>query len=294
MTNEPPNREDRPSENVSHHLIPPAIPEEDARIIDLDQIRITALTGVHRASIFMGLGVNAADDPAFISYQLKGPIQISVTPHELSESDLVTAKGHFKNWIIGNGLRELAERFGEFLDQIFDVVIFLEVRTNRVTSDAAAKIRSAFLGDTAISGKLNRLSAIWGEPFPNQQHYSRLTQARNCLVHGLGIVRQRDHNDGDDLLISWRGGDVYLHGEDGTEFRFSEETVGRIAVGNAVFRASDRERRFAVGAEVVLTPHDLQEICAMVQRDTEDILCSLLRHGQLRGAKHLQAELRAK
>ena len=145
------------------------------------------------------------------------------------------------------------------------------------------------MNDTAISGKLHKLSARWEEAFPNQQHYNRLTQARNCLVHGLGLVRQRDQNDGDDLLISWRGGDVYLYGEDGTEFRFSEETVGRIAVGNAVFRASDRERRFAVGTEVVLTPHDLQEICAMVQRDTEDILRSLLRHAQL-----LQAELRLK
>jgi hypothetical protein len=207
---------------------------------------------------------------------------------------MATAKGNFRNWIIGNGLRELAERFGEFLDKIFGVILFLEVRTNGVTSDDADRIRSAFVNDTAISGKLNRLSDRWGEPVPNQRHYSRLTQARNCLVHGLGIVRPRDQNDGDDLLISWRGGDVYLHGEDGVEFRFSEETVGRIAVGNAVFRASDRERRFAVGTEVVLTPHDLQEICAMVQRDTEDILRSLLRHGQLRGAKHLQAELGVK
>jgi hypothetical protein len=68
--------------------------------------------------------------------------------------------------------------------------------------------------------------------------------------------------------------------------------VGRIAVGNPVFRASDREKRFAVGAEVVLIPQELQEICAMVQRDTEDILSLLLRHGQFRGARHLQAELK--
>jgi hypothetical protein len=265
-----------------------------SQIIDLDQIRITALTGVHRASIFMGLGVNAADDPDSKSCQLKGPIQISVLPHELSGPDLVTAKGHFRNWIIGNGLRELAERFGEFLDQIYDAVLYLELNANLNTLEDTKKMRSAFVNDTAISGKLSKLSDRWSERFPNQQHYARLTQARNCLVHGLGVVRARDLNDGTSLLISWRGGDVFLHGEDGDEFKFSEETVGRIAVGNAVFRASDRERRFPVGGEIMLSPQDLQEICAMVQRDTEDILLSLLRHGRRRGVEHLQAKLQAK
>jgi hypothetical protein len=286
------NPKDQPPKTGDHVIAPAVTVEENARIIDLDQIRITALTGIHRASIFMGLGVNAADDPSFVSYQLKGPVHISIIPHELSESDLVAVKKDFRNWIIGNGLRELTERFGAFLDQIFDVILFLDIHAKTITLQEAQKLQCGFVKDTAISGKLKRLSTRWGQLFLNQRHYERLTTARNCLVHGLGIVRPRDRNDGDHLLISWRGGDVYLHDQDGTEFRFSEETVGRIAVGNPVFRASDREKRFAVGAEVVLIPQELQEICAMVQRDTEDILSLLLRHGQFRGARHLQAELK--
>jgi hypothetical protein len=100
------NSTKRTQEDQPPELDPPAIAgEENARIINLDQIRITALTGVNRAIIFMGLGVNAADDPAFVDYQLKGPVQIPVIPHELSESELLAAKKDFRNWIIGNGLR---------------------------------------------------------------------------------------------------------------------------------------------------------------------------------------------
>jgi hypothetical protein len=221
------------------------------------------------------------------NYKLEGPIQISVAP-EISDAQLSVVKRHFKSWIIGNGFRELTERFGEFLDQIFLVSMIIDVSAGLRSLRTAKKLRKNFLDDTAISGKIGKLTEAWGASIPNQYHYDRLTQARNCLVHGLGIVRERDRNDGDDLVISWRGGDVYLQGEDGTEFKFSEETVGRIAIGDAIFRASDRERRFAVGTEVVLTPHDLQEICAMVQRDTEEMLGVLLRYGESRGVKHLQ------
>lgn len=265
---------------------------ENSQILNLDAIKITALTAVHRASLFMGLGVNAADNPDFTNYKLEGPIQISVTP-EVSDAELSVVKGHFKHWIIGNGLRELTERFGEFLDQLFSVSMIIEVHSGLKSPETADKLRTGFLNDTAISSKIGKLTKDWGVSIPNRYHYDRLTQARNCLVHGLGIVRERDRNDGDELVISWRGGDVYLHGEDGTEFKFSEETVGRIAIGDATFRASDRERGFAVGTEVVLTPHDLQEICAMVQRDTEEMLRILLRHGESRGVKHLQDEMRA-
>jgi hypothetical protein len=86
------NPKDQPPKTGDHVIAPAVTVEENARIIDLDQIRITALTGIHRASIFMGLGVNAADDPSFVSYQLKGPVHISIIPHELSESDLVAVK----------------------------------------------------------------------------------------------------------------------------------------------------------------------------------------------------------
>jgi hypothetical protein len=196
------NREVQPLA-LEDNVTPSAITgKENTPIIDLDQIRITALTGVHRASIFMGLGVNAADDPLFVNYQLTSPVQISIIPHKLSESELAAAKKDFKKWIIGNGLRELTERFGAFLDQIFDVVLYVDIHAKCISPDTAKKSLSDFVNDTAISGKLKQLSARWSEPFPNQQHYERLTNARNCLVHGLGIVRQRDRNDGDHLLIS--------------------------------------------------------------------------------------------
>jgi hypothetical protein len=98
MTNKPTGPSRSVARNVSHNVIPPVTPKENAQVIDLDQIRITALTGVHRASIFMGLGVNAADDPAFVSYQLKGPIQLSVTPHELSDGYSEREFQKLDNW----------------------------------------------------------------------------------------------------------------------------------------------------------------------------------------------------
>jgi hypothetical protein len=48
--------------------------------LDLDKLLDIALKGVRRAAVFMGLGVNAAIDPDFRSYQLSALTNIQTDP----------------------------------------------------------------------------------------------------------------------------------------------------------------------------------------------------------------------
>ena len=75
--------------------------------INYDEILDTALKGVRRTVAFLGLGVNAAQDPEFRKYSLTGIAQIQLLPADLGTEAIEDIKTHFLTWVVGCGLREL-------------------------------------------------------------------------------------------------------------------------------------------------------------------------------------------
>jgi hypothetical protein len=82
-----------------------------------------ALAGIRRASIFLGLGSNAAWDPVYKKYLLLDSTKIHFVPQQLSNSDIESSKRDFANWLVGNGLREVNEYFDVFLDKIYEATM---------------------------------------------------------------------------------------------------------------------------------------------------------------------------
>ncbi len=82
-----------------------------------------AWTGIRRASIFLGLGLNAAWDPTYKNYLLPDSTKIHFVPQQLSNSDIESSKRDFANWLIGNGLREVNEYFDVFLDKMHEATM---------------------------------------------------------------------------------------------------------------------------------------------------------------------------
>jgi hypothetical protein len=86
--------------------------------IDLRHLGRLAQTGVRRAELFMGLGLNAANRPDFRDYELnKLPVAVdqasipvrSLAPNANNET-IERYKEQFKTWVVSCGLRELLER----------------------------------------------------------------------------------------------------------------------------------------------------------------------------------------
>jgi len=86
--------------------------------IDFSQMKDIAYRGVRRAAVFVGLGVNVARDDQFKKYQLSEYSALRVMPDDLNDKSIAHIKEEFEKWVILNGVRELVESFGLFLDKV--------------------------------------------------------------------------------------------------------------------------------------------------------------------------------
>jgi hypothetical protein len=88
--------------------------------VDLDRLLETALLGARRASVFMALGTNAAEDPTHTSYRLPTAISMSLLPEDVSTENVAEFKREFRVWIVASALRDLIDHFSVYLDQVFE------------------------------------------------------------------------------------------------------------------------------------------------------------------------------
>ncbi|MDP2744700.1 MAG: hypothetical protein Q8P00_06525 [Dehalococcoidia bacterium] len=86
--------------------------------INLPAIKNIAVKGIRRTAVFMGLGINAANNPDFRQYELAKITSLEFIEPISDEKTLTNFKTEFGRWVIGNGLRELIETFCVFLDEI--------------------------------------------------------------------------------------------------------------------------------------------------------------------------------
>src|SRR5437867_1963433 len=92
--------------------------------VDLRNVLEIALLGVRRAGMFIGLGVNAAENPAIMDYQIHGFKEIHLLPDNLPQPAIEASKRDFRQWIIGNGLTELLHHYSLFLDELYAIGLF--------------------------------------------------------------------------------------------------------------------------------------------------------------------------
>lgn len=66
--------------------------------IDLDKIHEAALVGIHRAYVFLGFELNAANSPQLKSFDLPGGFDIKMFPDDISDEMLAAYKREFSTW----------------------------------------------------------------------------------------------------------------------------------------------------------------------------------------------------
>lgn len=100
--------------------------------INLPAIRNIAVRGVRRTAIFMGLGINAANNPDFKQYELAKLTGFEFIEPISDERTLAGLKTEFGRWIVGNGLRELIETFCIFLDEIHVACLWMSASCHKI------------------------------------------------------------------------------------------------------------------------------------------------------------------
>src|SRR6266849_3302450 len=104
-------------------------PQAREVVIDLDQVWEPALVGILRASLFAGLGANAARDPSLTNFDLPGLMKFS---YSRLVPDLQEIKLEFERWTLANAFREAVESFALALDRSYEGLLLAEwVKTGK-------------------------------------------------------------------------------------------------------------------------------------------------------------------
>ena len=113
--------------------------------IGFGKILAVALKGVRRATVFLGLGLNAALDPEFNKYQLTKIAKIQLLPPDVDAQTITHFKDEFKTWIVGNGLRELIETFSVFLERVHEACLVIHNHLERVSPKDLSEQQASFV-----------------------------------------------------------------------------------------------------------------------------------------------------
>jgi hypothetical protein len=239
--------------------------------LDLDHANNIAHTGVRRAALFMGLGLNAAHRDDFNDYQLnKLPIVPGQTnlpmdflPRDLPNERVEIFKKQFAQWITACGLRELIEHYALFLDKIHTFALVASAIKGKLGDLDPRKAEILFNGRFGVPRKLDTLRSRFGVSVAEADSIKSLYEARNCLTHDLGEVLPKRCTNGGKFYVSWKALEVFVKGDEtGTEQPIVAVIGKATSESSSIFaRVVQRERHLSAHDRLVFSQQDLWEIC---------------------------------
>ena len=217
--------------------------------------------GLARSAAFLGVGLipTAGEPPT--SVRLKGFIPLGLLPDPLPEDFRATLLPNYTAWLTGAVLREIEQHFNVFLDHAAEVVGWTQVAGTLVDSGFKPKVNTT---DTNSGGKLERLEDRLGLDHPFVPYFASLSFARNCLTHGLGIVRERDAGGAEALTLRWPALEMRIVQEEGsvtlTQDMEWAQAVDPSKPARAVVHYVERTIVTPVGQQLIIAPHDVNEM----------------------------------
>ncbi len=237
---------------------------------DLDAICRPAAIGITRAYVFLGLGLNAANDSRLTEYHLPGKAGMRFVPDAQSAEVVSEYKREFAVWILAGAMREAMESFAAFLDRLFEHCLVAESLINR-----RAESRKAALNEferAGLDGKLRRLEQRFGLKTNIADEFQSLWQARNCLTHRRGVVGPEDCKDASQtgkLVVKFGAWDVFAAQPDGSEIILDEDAFSEGGVllrdgGTISMRVTTHQVEFPIGSVIMFRPRELTDVFASI------------------------------
>ncbi|MGB8707303.1 MAG: hypothetical protein WCD72_05055 [Dehalococcoidia bacterium] len=240
--------------------------------IDFEKLQQAAIGKVAQTALYLGLGINAANNPTFKEYQLSGITPLQFLPSAVDENTLADYKSLFSRWIVGCGFRGLIELFSVLVDEIYRVCLIVSssnmgVIVRPIDEKDFKKKEKNFSYNFGLEKKLTHLKNEFDVGIPNPEYFTTINHARNCLTHRLGIVGTEDCGNDDKLVVKWRGFDIYAESSDGTITPLQPMPANGVFLeggGKIKMNWIERIRKFPQGSLVLFSPAELAEICLYV------------------------------
>ena len=249
--------------------------------IDFGKIHDTAIRGINRAAVFLGLGINAADHFDLSEYQMTKDTNFRILPDDVDDEVLESWKKDFRIWIVGCGFREMIDRICVFLDRIHVACRVID----RSNSEKTLKDFD-FLG---LPDKLDFLEKSFGVSCPFNEQLASFYLVRNCFVHRLGRVGEQDIRKADPLTLRFMRFDSVFVTSSGEELEipdlFDPTSPAFVTPegGSIGMKWKDKALTFSRGDWIILSPKDLTEILFLARLSAIEFTRSALRFAKDRG-----------
>ena len=213
--------------------------------------------GVRRAYVFLGLGLNAANDPNHVHYHLPGNFNLSFVPESQSPEQVKGFKEEFGRWIVANSLREVIESFAVTLDRGHAACFAVASRAGLIATPPS------YFHKKGVVGKLVTWSKEFGIAVPVKDNFYSLTAARNCLSHRRGILGKEDCDATGKFVLHYMRPEILIKAPSGEEFiippDFQEPFLAKDG-GMVQMRIVEGVREFRIGSLISLSPMDMRDI----------------------------------
>lgn len=241
----------------------------DRITIDFDAIYEIARKGINRAAVFMGLGVNAADNEDMNDYLLTRDTTFNILPIDASPETVSSWKTEFRRWVVGCGFREMVDRLCVYFDKIHLALRLID------KSNTEQNIQNfEYLG---LRKKIDALSDDLGFTFKFSEQLSTFTDARNCFVHRLGHVEKIDLKYSDPLVLRFMRFDCVFIPESGDEINIPDlfdpnsPSYTTPEAGCLGLKWTEKQLEYRENEWIDLNPKDLTEILYFTLRCIADV-----------------------
>jgi hypothetical protein len=242
----------------------------DEEQIDEPQVRVSINLSALQGTFFVQLqrlldilavslaGLERVDDVAYAGFS---PF-FTLAPAQNERLTRSSAVAEAQRWYLCTVVRDAIEFTHAFLEECRLVCAFFSLIArgtpimgadyHRIVGAEAQKFHGLGLPD-----KLKRLREDFSVASELETHVLSINTMRNCLVHRLGIVADRDVDANGELAILWRSIDLVAQSPDGThEIVLNKDTI--IEAGwTVIVRVTDKRKVFRKGERIELSYEEI-------------------------------------
>jgi hypothetical protein len=242
----------------------------DEEQIDEPQVRLSINLSALQGTFFVQLqrlldilavslaGLEQVDDVAYAGFS---PF-FTLMPAQNERLTRLAAVAEAQRWYLCTVVRDAIECTHAFLEECRLVCAFFSLSArgtpitgadyHRIVGAEAQKFHSLGLPD-----KLKRLREDFSVSSELEAHVLSINTMRNCLVHRLGIVADRDVDANGELVILWRSIDLVAQSPDGIQEIVLDQEAIIEAGWIVIVRVTDKSKVFHKGERIELSYEEI-------------------------------------
>ena len=209
-------------------------------LVDLVSIGVTGVRKVEEAEYKVS--------PFAAAQQLHEPLPFS------------KVKDEYLFWCLKNAFTEAIDRIGEFLEECRVLATLYRLGSTTINGEEWNRIWTTEREEFDWKGfphKIEYLREKCGATSQFEGHVLTLNQARNCLVHRLGVVSQKDSKGKEFFTMKWHAMRIVIIDSVTGEETFLPQLTPTKNESMVNVRIGPVEKQFRIGDSIRLSPDEL-------------------------------------